>query len=444
MIDRAEIDDAAERLGVTPANVQRDYVHSWLLGELFGGSTLAGRMVLKGGSCLRKCYYEAARFSPDLDLSTADRISDDELRAELQAAADRAGSASGVEFDLARTDVRDKQVADKQKQVAEVRVYFRDFYGKPGAVVLKVQVDVTQFDRIHLPVQERRLIHPYSDRDGCDYGVRCVKLEELLGTKMRCLLQRRHVADLFDLAYSTFINRDIEVDRGEVLHVFLRSTIFNASRGVAKGLFLDLPLEGMRRFWERFIACPVQSLFPFDDALAALRELVDALFPESAIAARSDVLFPAAMRNPILEAGDTQCLLRLRYKGIDRLVEPYSLKYKTRKDGAGREYFYGFDQTRDQTIKSFVPSNVDSVEVTDESFVPRFDIELAQAGGAETAGRFRWRRGRRVSRAIRGHEFEVECTWCHRRFKRRRHSSRLRPHKDSFGNPCHGRTGFRV
>ena len=92
MIDRDEIDDTAARLQVHVANVQRDYVHSWLLGELFAGSALGPRLVLKGGSCLRKCYFEAARFSSDLDLSTAERIDNEELRAELQTIASQAGA----------------------------------------------------------------------------------------------------------------------------------------------------------------------------------------------------------------------------------------------------------------------------------------------------------------------------------------------------------------
>jgi predicted nucleotidyltransferase component of viral defense system len=54
----------------------------------------------------------------------------------------------------------------------------------------------------YLPVQERNPIHPYSDAEACAATIRCVELEEALATKLRCLLQRRHIADLYDLAYS--------------------------------------------------------------------------------------------------------------------------------------------------------------------------------------------------------------------------------------------------
>lgn len=56
--------------------------------------------------------------------------------------------------------------------------------------------DVTEFDRLHLPVQTRRLIHPYSDAADCNAEVRVVKLEEALADKLSCLIQRRYSFDL--------------------------------------------------------------------------------------------------------------------------------------------------------------------------------------------------------------------------------------------------------
>ena len=84
----------------------------------------------------------------------------------------------------------------------------KDFYRESGhRFDYRVRLDVTQFDRLYLPVQTRNLIHPYSDSNACAAGVKCVKLEELLATKLKCLLQRRHLADLYDYVYANFVNR---------------------------------------------------------------------------------------------------------------------------------------------------------------------------------------------------------------------------------------------
>jgi predicted nucleotidyltransferase component of viral defense system len=90
----------------------------------------------------------------------------------------------------------------------------------------EIRVDVTEFDRLALPVQERRLIHPYSDWRDCNELIRVVKLEEALADKLRALMQRQHSHDLFDLAYGVFIDRSLDVNRIEIVRTFLRKSLF--------------------------------------------------------------------------------------------------------------------------------------------------------------------------------------------------------------------------
>jgi hypothetical protein len=343
--------------------------------------------------------------------------------------------------------VIERRAAEGGKSILDVRVYFRDFYGIDSTLDLAVRLDIIEFDRIHLPVQTRNLIHPYSDASAISVPIRCVKLEELLASKMRCLLQRRHLADLYDLVFATIVNRDIEVDRGELLRTFFRITVFGAHPGVAKGLLLDLPLEGLKRFWQEYVASPIRSRFSFDEALSSLRGLVEDLF-HGPVEESSPTLFSARLRNPIMAAAENFHLVRMRYKGLQRLVEPYSLKFKVLKDGVGREYFYAYDPSGGTSgvpgIRCYRPDRVEIIETTDTPFVPRFEVELRKAGAAEEIQRFRSGFGGLHYRAARGKEYEVECTYCGRRFKRRTYNTRLRPHKDNYGNDCYGRRGFRV
>ncbi len=446
----------AARLDVHPSHVQRDYVHSWLLSSLYSQSKLSRQLVLKGGNCLRKAYFKNGRYSRDLDFSTATGISSDELGREFNAIGATLKERAGINFDLGRTLVKDKRGADADKVVSETRLFFTDFYGEKSELVLGVKLDITQFDRLHLPIQERELIHPYSDAEACAATIRCVKLEEALATKMRCLLQRRHIADLYDLAYP-LVTGDIDVDRAELIGVLFRITTFGRSPGIVKGLLLDLPIEALARFWDHYISRPTSGDFSFAEARESLASLVNALFPGAPIRDWSPVFFPAMLRNPIMEAADSQTLLRLRYSGIDRLVEPYSLTFKTRRDGIAREYLYAYDTTGGRSsgagIKTFVPGNVQAVENTDIEFKPRFEIELKKAGGTETVGRFEGRKaGSGMRRRTRGaffgartdYRYEVECSLCTRRFKKMKPDPKLRAHKDKFGNQCYGRRGYLV
>jgi len=47
------------------------------------------------------------------------------------------------------------------RRLYQAKLYFKDFYGNPDTITISVRLDVTEFDRIYLPVQTRNLIHPY-------------------------------------------------------------------------------------------------------------------------------------------------------------------------------------------------------------------------------------------------------------------------------------------
>ncbi len=52
--------------------IEKDYVLGWLLAAIAAQPKLADTWVFKGGTCLRKCYYETYRFSEDLDFTLRD------------------------------------------------------------------------------------------------------------------------------------------------------------------------------------------------------------------------------------------------------------------------------------------------------------------------------------------------------------------------------------
>lgn len=446
MIGREEIDETANRLKVNPSDVQRDYIHGWLLAQIFQNEgDLASHFVLKGGNSLRKAYFEGARYSRDLDFSTGRSWDKERLARELNEICDLVGTKTGVKFRPERTRVADKKLADRSKSVAECRLYFHDFYGKESEVVVSVRLDISEFDRLYLPVQTKQLIHPYSDSEMCRASIRCAKLEEVLASKMRCLLQRNHVADLFDLAYATLLSGDLEVNRRELLSTFFRITVFGATPGVAKALFIDLPLEGLKRSWEKFISCPAGSFVTFDQAVGSMTSLIESILPEEPIREGSKKFFASALRNPIMKAGQDMTTLRLMYKSQVRLVEPYSLKFKIRKDGVGREYLYAYNRTGGSSspgIRSFIPGKMQWIKNTDETFQPRWEVELSKAGSRESVGQFKRTSGLGSSRDVR--PYRVRCNYCYRVFPRKKPSTRMRPHKNKYGNDCPGRRGTRL
>ena len=454
----------ADLLQVHPSYVQRDYVHGWLLSLLFSNSIYSDKLVLKGGNALRKGYFENSRYSRDIDFSTPYGINEEDFGRELNAICGTLAERAGVTFDTSRTRVEKNKRADTEKEISEARLYFKDFYGKESELILGVRLDITQFDRLYLSVQQRFLIHPYSDSDVCSASIRCVKLEEILATKMRCLLQRKHIADLFDLAYATIIAPEIEIDRSALLSTFFRITIFRPSPSVVKALFIDLPWESFRKFWQDYIACPLATFFDFERAKETFLDLLELLIPGPENRESSRVFFASVFRNPILQAANSMTMLRLTYDGVERLVEPYELAFKMRKDGIAREYFYAYDTVGGRSsgpgLKTFVPDKVELIANTDLKFEPRFPVEISKAGGAETVSKFEGKsrfssfavhtptkpssnRGRTRPPSY-GPEYRVKCPYCGKTFKKTRMETKLNSHKDKYGNQCYGRIGYLV
>src|SRR5882762_3639343 len=72
MIDKREILEAASALGLLPNVVEKDYVLGWVLAGIHAHPELTNYWIFKGGTCLKKCYFETYRFSEDLDFTLLD------------------------------------------------------------------------------------------------------------------------------------------------------------------------------------------------------------------------------------------------------------------------------------------------------------------------------------------------------------------------------------
>jgi predicted nucleotidyltransferase component of viral defense system len=72
MIDKREILETASSFLLLPNVVEKDYVLGWILAGINAHEELAESWVFKGGTCLKKCYFETYRFSEDLDFSLRD------------------------------------------------------------------------------------------------------------------------------------------------------------------------------------------------------------------------------------------------------------------------------------------------------------------------------------------------------------------------------------
>ena len=111
MIDRQEILERAGELSLAAHVVEKDYVLGWLLAGISAHPVIGDSWIFKGGTCLKKVYFETYRFSEDLDFTLRDagHLDDGFLRQVLGEVADWVYDAAGIEMpgDQIRVEIYD-------------------------------------------------------------------------------------------------------------------------------------------------------------------------------------------------------------------------------------------------------------------------------------------------------------------------------------------------
>jgi len=384
MISAQEVLQLSSSLGAPAASVEKDYVMGWLLQGIYSNPALAGNLILKGGNCLRKVYFPDTRFSDDLDFTALELGSGDEFHEQLGLVCQAVQEQTGIVFDLASTKVEEKQTPDKESRAFDGRVYFKGFAGD-SSLNLRIKFDVSEYERIVLPLQRHPIIHNYSDAEHCQAMIVCYSLEEVMAEKLRSWIQRTRSRDLFDVV-KIIQSKAIPISKTNILSTFLRKTIFKQIPIAGRDELLYQPkFDTVEQDWSRTIICSSTAAIVAINAIALFKEFVQALFdPDvlqaigAAVSARAlydyDIL--SGNRETIIQAGKARQLIRMRYDGRERDIEPYSFRYRLTKEGYGAEYFYGFDRTRGYTIKSFFLHQIQALSILPQTYTPRWYVEF--------------------------------------------------------------------
>ena len=243
------------------AQVEQDLVISRALVELFGVEKLAARLAFRGGTALYKLHLlPAARYSEDIDL--------------VQACPEPIGET----LDLVRS-VLDPWLGTPQRTLKEGRVnlVYRFFSEDAPPLKLRLKLEInsrehfTELGLVRIPFR----VHSRwfsGEAEATSFG-----LDELLGTKLRALYQRKKGRDLFDLWYALAQDR---VDTEVLLRCFDRY-MTEGGHAVTRAQF-EANLHGKASSHD-FRDDIVPLLRPgirwdFDEALALVRaRVIDAL-----------------------------------------------------------------------------------------------------------------------------------------------------------------------
>jgi predicted nucleotidyltransferase component of viral defense system len=196
--------------------VEQDLIISRALVEIFSNTLLHDGLAFRGGTALYKLHLPAARYSEDIDLVQT-----------------KAGRAKPMMDAL--HEVLNPWLGQPKTKQNEGRVTFVYRLQSEDAPPLPLRLKVETNTREHFSVYGFKKI-PFSVSSRWFEGacsVHTYELDELLGTKLRALYQRKQGRDLFDLAVAL---GDGRVDPGRIVEAFLRY-MDHDKRKVTRALF---------------------------------------------------------------------------------------------------------------------------------------------------------------------------------------------------------------
>ena len=96
MIPKAEVLAVAEQSGLLATTIEKDYVLGWVLFPIAQHPELSA-WIFKGGTCLKKCYFDTYRFSEDLDFTLPDDSPRDAIAEGLRTVGAWVSRETGIE-----------------------------------------------------------------------------------------------------------------------------------------------------------------------------------------------------------------------------------------------------------------------------------------------------------------------------------------------------------
>src|SRR5712692_8859790 len=160
VIDKREILEAASSFSLLPNVVEKDYVLGWILGGINAHEELAESWVFKGGTCLKKCYFETYRFSEDLDftLRNEDHLDEEFLQTVFEEVIAWVTEQSGLNIPADQLEF-DIFANARGRPNCQGKVGYRGPLSVPTTP--RLLLDITQHEPVLDSAKRCSIFHPY-------------------------------------------------------------------------------------------------------------------------------------------------------------------------------------------------------------------------------------------------------------------------------------------
>jgi predicted nucleotidyltransferase component of viral defense system len=237
--------------------VEKDYALTWLLkGFYLMDSGLDDRLVLKGGTAIRKVYFpQAWRFSEDLDFTVAKAVNPEGTRESMQRIFDRLLRESGIDYSFESFHLTEGSI------IAGVR-----FLG-PLAFTNRIRHDISLREKMVLEPERRTIRASYSDL--AEFEVWVYSLNEILVEKIRSIMQRGYSRDYYDVWRML---KESKFKDSEIKELLKMKCELNEVRWEPSLLFEENRLREAYLFWEKGLRYLTRDLPKFEIVISEMKE----------------------------------------------------------------------------------------------------------------------------------------------------------------------------
>lgn len=192
MIKPGEIQQKARAVGVRDQQIEKDYILSWILFGIAKHEQLSKAIVFKGGTVLKKVYFEDYRFSEDLDFTLLNSETTNEQIFEW--------FKELFEFIREEANIPLEIIDNNEHEDGGINFYI-SYIGPLGGQGnnKRVKVDISRSEQLVFEPVMKDVFVDYTDLEA--YQLLCYPLEEVLVEKMRSVMQRMQARDFYDIWY---------------------------------------------------------------------------------------------------------------------------------------------------------------------------------------------------------------------------------------------------
>ena len=278
MIDKFEILSLSKSLNLLPTTIEKDYILGWMLMGINRHPKLKGQWIFKGGTCLKKCYFDQYRFSEDLDFSllTPEHLDEAILRALLQEVTQWVYNETEILLPVQKISI-DIHTNSQNQQMAECKLTYHGPL-KQKTNFPRLKLDLTTSEPLILPPEERPILHVYSDQPKNAPSIMCYCYEEIFAEKLRALFERLRPRDLYDVVH-LYQERSRLPKQNHLLKSIQKK--FDAKKMPLPRLeYLENHAykQMLPTLWENMLAHQVAKLNSYDDFWSKLPDIFDWLY----------------------------------------------------------------------------------------------------------------------------------------------------------------------